>query len=50
MIPMKTLISVLLLLCCSVYAEADDRVRISYASRSISSILAFIAVDKGFFK
>jgi NitT/TauT family transport system substrate-binding protein len=47
---MKTLVSALLLLCCAVHAQADDRVRISYASRSISSILAFIAVDKGFFK
>jgi ABC-type nitrate/sulfonate/bicarbonate transport system substrate-binding protein len=40
-----------LLLCCGTFpAQADDRVRISYASRSISSILPFIAVDKGFFK
>ena len=31
-------------------APADDRVRLTYASRSISSILAFIAEDKGFFK
>ncbi len=31
-------------------ARADDRVRITYASRSISAILAFIANDKGFFK
>ncbi len=31
-------------------ARADDRVRITYASRSISAILAFIATDKGFFK
>ena len=31
-------------------AAADDRVRISYASRSISAILVFIANDKGFFK
>jgi NitT/TauT family transport system substrate-binding protein len=31
-------------------AAAEDRVRISYASRSISAILAFIANDKGFFK
>ncbi len=30
--------------------RADDRVRITYASRSISAILAFIADDKGFFK
>lgn len=31
-------------------ASADDRIRIAYASRSISSILPFIANDKGFFK
>jgi NitT/TauT family transport system substrate-binding protein len=31
-------------------AQADDRVRITYASRSISSIMAFIANDRGFFK
>lgn len=31
-------------------AAAGDRVRMTYASRSISSILAFIAEDKGFFK
>ncbi|HEX2385341.1 MAG TPA: ABC transporter substrate-binding protein [Candidatus Binatia bacterium] len=31
-------------------AAAAERVRITYASRSISSILAFIAEDKGFFK
>jgi ABC-type nitrate/sulfonate/bicarbonate transport system substrate-binding protein len=31
-------------------AQAEDRVRITYASRSISSILAFIANDRGFFK
>jgi len=40
-------------LCClldAALASADDRVRITYASRSISSILAFIAEDKGFFK
>src|SRR5512141_2131003 len=30
-------------------ARADDRVRITYASRSISAILAFLADDKGFF-
>lgn len=29
---------------------AEERVRITYASRSISSILAFIANDRGFFK
>lgn len=47
---MKTFFCTLLLLYSTVQARADDRVRISYASRSISSILAFIAVDKGFFK
>jgi NitT/TauT family transport system substrate-binding protein len=31
-------------------ARGDDRVRITYASRSISAILVFIANDKGFFK
>jgi NitT/TauT family transport system substrate-binding protein len=31
-------------------AQADDQVRITYASRSISAIMAFIASDKGFFK
>ena len=31
-------------------AEADDRIRIAYASRSIASILPFIATEKGFFK
>ena len=31
-------------------ASADDRIRIAYASRSIASILPFIANDKGFFK
>ena len=31
-------------------ASAQDRVRISYASRSISAILPFIATDNGFFK
>ena len=31
-------------------ASADDRVRIAYASRSIASILPFIASEKGFFK
>jgi ABC-type nitrate/sulfonate/bicarbonate transport system substrate-binding protein len=44
---------ILALLCWMVetaVASADDRVRITYASRSISSILAFIAADKGFFK
>lgn len=48
---MKLFLCVLLLCCsCAFCAQADDRVRISYASRSISSILPFIAVDKGFFK
>ena len=40
----------LILICCSVSAHAEDRVRITYASRSIVSILPFIAVDKGYFK
>jgi NitT/TauT family transport system substrate-binding protein len=31
-------------------AQADDQVRITYASRSVSSIMAFIANDRGFFK
>ncbi len=31
-------------------ASADDRVRITYASRSIAAIMIFIANDKGFFK
>jgi NitT/TauT family transport system substrate-binding protein len=31
-------------------AQADDQVRITYASRSISAIMAFIASDRGFFK
>jgi NitT/TauT family transport system substrate-binding protein len=31
-------------------AQADDQVRITYASRSISAIMAFIANDRGFFK
>ena len=35
-------------LACS--ASADDRVRITYASRSISAIMIFIANDRGFFK
>jgi NitT/TauT family transport system substrate-binding protein len=47
---MKTIIVLLLFVALLSPAEADDRVRISYASRSISSILAFIANDKGFFK
>src|SRR3970040_285076 len=32
------------------FATADDPIRIAYASRSISTILPFIANDKGFFK
>jgi NitT/TauT family transport system substrate-binding protein len=47
---MKRFICALLLCCAAFRAEADDRVRITYASRSITSILPFIAVDKGFFK
>lgn len=49
---MKTILSALLLTCCFALSAhaATDRVRITYASRSISSILAFIATDKGFFK
>ena len=31
-------------------ASANDRVRITYASRSIAAIMLFIANDKGFFK
>ncbi|HTM10168.1 MAG TPA: ABC transporter substrate-binding protein [Verrucomicrobiae bacterium] len=34
----------------SVNTAAEDRVRIAYASRSIASILPFIAIEKGFFK
>ena len=48
---MKKIFFVMLFSCnlaCSAYA--DDRVRITYASRSISSIMAFIANDRGFFK
>jgi NitT/TauT family transport system substrate-binding protein len=47
---MKRFLCALLLSCGAVPAQADDRVRITYASRSITSIVAFIAVDKGFFK
>jgi ABC-type nitrate/sulfonate/bicarbonate transport system substrate-binding protein len=47
---MKTIFALFVLITLLSRAEADDRVRISYASRSISSILAFIANDKGFFK
>jgi len=47
----KQFLSVLLLLVSAASsAAADERIRITYASRSISSILAFIAIDKGFFK
>jgi NitT/TauT family transport system substrate-binding protein len=48
---MKKIFFVLLLFCgLAPSAEADDRVRITYASRSISSIMIFIANDRGFFK
>jgi NitT/TauT family transport system substrate-binding protein len=47
---MKRFLCALLLSCGAFHAQADDRVRITYASRSITSIVAFIAVDKGFFK
>ena len=48
---MKKIFFVLLLSCgLAPSASADDRVRITYASRSISSVLAFIATDRGFFK
>jgi ABC-type nitrate/sulfonate/bicarbonate transport system substrate-binding protein len=48
---MKEMFLALLLSCClAAPAQADDRVRITYASRSISSIIAFIANDRGFFK
>ena len=47
---MKRTLFVLLFCGLAISAPADDRVRITYASRSISSILAFIADDKGFFK
>ena len=47
---MKMFLCALLLCCATFRAQAADRVRISYASRSISSILPFIALDKGFFK
>jgi hypothetical protein len=48
---MKKIFFVLLLSCSlAPSVESDDRVRITYASRSISSILAFIATDRGFFK
>lgn len=47
---MKLFLCALLLCCGALHAQADDRVRITYASRSITSIVAFIAVDKGFLK
>ena len=47
---MKRALFVLLLCGLAISARADDRVRITYASRSISSILAFIANDRGFFR
>jgi NitT/TauT family transport system substrate-binding protein len=48
---MKKIVCLLLLSCGVVpSAHADDRVCITYASRSIASIMAFIATDRGFFK
>ena len=48
---MKTALLALLVCCAlALSAHADDRVRITYASRSISSIMVFIANDRGFFK
>jgi NitT/TauT family transport system substrate-binding protein len=48
---MKEMFFALLLSCClAAPAEANDQVRITYASRSISSIMVFIANDRGFFK
>jgi NitT/TauT family transport system substrate-binding protein len=48
---MKEMFLALLLSCClAAPAQAEDRVRVTYASRSISSIMAFIANDRGFFK
>lgn len=48
---MKKIFFVLLLSCgLAPWAEADDKVRITYASRSISAIMLFIANDRGFFK
>ena len=47
---MKKFFALLLLLSSVTSAAAEDRVRITYASRSISAILLFIANDKGFFK
>src|SRR5258705_13477497 len=48
---MKKIFFVLLLSCVLARsAWAEDIVRITYASRSISSIMIFIANDRGFFK
>jgi NitT/TauT family transport system substrate-binding protein len=48
---MRKILCLLLLSCGVVFsARADDRVRITYASRSIAAIVVFIANDKGFFK
>ena len=49
---MKRIFFALLWLSCSFVrlAHADDPVRITYASRSISAIMVFIANDRGFFK
>lgn len=47
---MRIFLCALLVCCWSAGVQAQDRVRISYASRSIVSILPFIALDKGFFK
>jgi NitT/TauT family transport system substrate-binding protein len=49
---MKKIFFGLLLLSCSLgrSADADDRVRVTYASRSISAIMVFIASDRGFFR
>src|SRR5262247_394998 len=48
---MKKFVFVLLLSCAlAPSAKADDKIRITYASRSISAIMVLIASDKGFFK
>jgi NitT/TauT family transport system substrate-binding protein len=47
---MRIFLCALLVCFCSAGVHAQDRVRISYASRSIVSILPFIALDKGYFK
>ncbi|HEY7319163.1 MAG TPA: ABC transporter substrate-binding protein [Candidatus Binatia bacterium] len=49
---MKKILFVLLFLCSNLsrFVDADDRIRITYASRSISAIMIFIANDRGFFK